>query len=157
MIKKILRYTLITLGAGLIIIQFIARPEKLAIPVDPNTDIVEVLGITGDMKDLLKSSCYDCHSNQPKYPWYSNIAPVSWWIDGHMEHGREELNFSIWSTFSKRRRDHKLEEMAEEVEGGKMPLPSYTWVHWGAKLDASQIAMVKDWVTAERAKIAAED
>ena len=155
--KKILKYALYVILVGLIIIQFINRPEKISEPFDPQNDMLEVLQVSVEMRDLLKSNCYDCHSGQPRYPWYSNVAPVSWWLEEHIEHGREELNFSKWGTYSKRRRDHKLEEMVEEVEAGAMPLPSYTWVHWGAKLDEDELEMLKKWVSAEREKIAAED
>ena len=157
MIKKATKYILITLFVGMVIIQFIARPEKLSEPMDPNKDMLSVLSVTGELNTLFQTACYDCHSNQPVYPWYSNVAPLSWWIDDHMEHGREELNFSEWASYSKRRRDHKLEEIVDETAAGKMPLPSYRRVHWDAKLDANQLTMLKTWVTKEREKIALED
>lgn len=154
--KKILKYVAIALFAALIIIQFINRPEKISEPAGEN-DIIAALDVNEDMSLLLQSACYDCHSNQPRYPWYAEIAPFSWWITEHIEHGRDELNFSEWATFSKRRRDHKLEEMIEEVEAGNMPLPKYTWMHSEARLSEEQVAMLEEWVTAERAKIAAEE
>ncbi|MCE7995093.1 MAG: heme-binding domain-containing protein [Roseivirga sp.] len=154
--KKILKYLAILLLVILVIIQFINRPEQISEPVTEN-DIIGTLNISPGMSDLLKAACYDCHSNQPRYPWYSEIAPFSWWIGEHIEHGRDELNFSEWATFSKRKRDHKLEEMVEEVEEGHMPLPKYTWMHSDARLSKEQITMLKEWVTSERAKIAAED
>jgi len=151
----------------MVIIQFISRPEKMAEPIDLNKDMLSVLSVTGELNTLFKTACYDCHSNQPIYPWYSNIAPVSWWINDHMvegrdswwinDHmveGRDELNFSEWGAYSKRRRDHKLEEMVEELEAKKMPLPSYRRVHWDAKLNTEQISMVKKWASLEREKIA---
>ncbi|GAB5527452.1 MAG: heme-binding domain-containing protein [Roseivirga sp.] len=154
--KTILKYVAIVLLVTLVIIQFINRPEKVSEPVTEN-DIIGTLNIEPKMSSLLKAACYDCHSNQPRYPWYSEIAPFSWWIGEHIEHGRDELNFSDWATFSKRKRDHKLEEMIEEVEGGHMPLPKYTWMHSDARLSEEQITMLKEWVNSERAKIAAED
>jgi hypothetical protein len=129
MFKKVLKYAISSLFAVMVIIQFIARPEKVAEPIDPSKDMLAVLSVTGEMNTLFQTACYDCHSNQPEYPWYSNIAPLSWWIDDHMEHGKEELNFSEWGSYSKKRRDHKLEEIVEETEAGKMPLPSYRRVH----------------------------
>lgn len=156
MIKKIFKYLTLLLLAVFVVIQFINRPEKHFIEPNEN-DMISVLSVNQEMSLLLKSACYDCHSDQPRYPWYASIAPVSWWIDEHMEHGRDELNFSEWATYSKRRRDHKLEEMVEEVEGGHMPLPSYTWMHADARLTDEQIAALKSWVEAERAQIASED
>lgn len=154
--KKVLKYIAISLFVASVVIQFINRPEKISEPVTEN-DIIETLALNADMSGLLKSACYDCHSNQPSYPWYSEVAPFSWWIGEHIEHGRGELNFSEWATFSKRKRDHKLEEMVEEIEGGKMPLPKYKWMHSEARLSDEQVTMLKEWVTSERAKIAAED
>jgi len=140
----------------MVVIQFINRPETHFEEVTSD-DMILDLEVAPEIAGLLKGACYDCHSNQPEYPWYASIAPVSWWIDEHMEHGRDELNFSKWATFSKRKRDHKLEEMVEEVEGGHMPLPSYTWMHSEARLNDEQIAKLKTWVEGERAKIQAED
>ena len=156
MIKKLLKYVAIVLVAALVIIQFINRPETHFEEVT-NDDIIVNLQVNEEVALILKSACYDCHSDQPRYPWYASIAPVSWWIDEHMEHGRDELNFSKWATFSKRRRDHKLEEVVEEVEEGHMPLPSYTWMHSDARLTEEQIAKLKEWVETERAKIQAEN
>ncbi len=155
MFKKIMKYILTMLFLGLVVIQFISRPEQLAEPIDAENDMMALLGVNGELRDLIQSTCYDCHSNQPDYPWYSSIAPISWWTNEHMEHGREELNFSNWGTYSKRRKDHKLDEIGEEVSAGKMPLPSYTWVH--GKLSEAQKKMIQDWVDSERAKLAAED
>ncbi len=154
--KTILKYVAIVLLVVLVIIQFINRPEKISEPVTEN-DILLTLNTSRNMSVLLKSACYDCHSNQPRYPWYSEIAPFSWWIGEHIEHGRDELNFSDWATFSKRKRDHKLEEIVEEVEKGHMPLPKYTWMHSDARLSEEQITRLKLWVGAERARIALED
>ena len=156
MLRKVLKYLGIGLALIFIIIQFINRPDKLHIPANEN-DMIAALEVAPEMANLLKTACYDCHSNQPVYPWYANIAPVSWWIDEHMEHGRDELNFSNWATFSKRRRDHKLEEIIEEVEEGHMPLPSYLWMHSDARLSQTQIDQLKAWVEKERAKISQED
>lgn len=153
--KKVLRYVLLAVLLGLIVIQFINRPERINEPVSPN-DIIETLQVNADIAGMLKSACYDCHSNQPRYPWYANVAPFSWMIAEHIEHGREELNFSEWATFSARRRDHKLEEMIEEVEEGHMPLPNYVRMHREAKLTDEQIEVLKNWVTNEREKISQE-
>lgn len=153
--KKILKYVLLVIFFSLIIIQFINRPEIINEPVTKN-DIIENLNVNAEMAGMLKAACYDCHSNQPRYPWYASVAPMSWSIAEHIEHGRDELNFSEWATFSARRRDHKLEEMIEEVEEGNMPLKGYVIMHKEGNLSDEQIEMLKTWVNQERAKIAAE-
>ncbi len=104
------------------------------------------------VKQLLKTACYDCHSNHTVYPWYGNIAPISYWLDEHIEHGKEELNFSDWASYSAKKKEHKLEEMAEEVEEGEMPLNEYTWTHSEARLTEDQKKILMDWVNAARMK-----
>ncbi len=153
--KKAPKYILGVLAVTLVVIQFINRPERINEPVSDN-DIINVLEIEGPMATMLKSACYDCHSDQPRYPWYANVAPVSWKIGEHIEHGRDELNFSKWGTYSAKRRDHKLEEMIEEVEAEKMPLPNYVRMHGNAKLSDEQVQMLKVWANQEREKIAPE-
>jgi len=153
--KKILKYIFGVVLVSLIIIQFINRPERVHEAVNDN-DIINTLEIEGPIATLLKSACYDCHSDQPRYPWYASVAPISWRIAEHIEHGRDELNFSKWATYSARRRDHKLEEMIEEVEEGHMPLPGYVRMHHEARLDKEQIASLKTWINTEREKIITE-
>ena len=152
--KKILRYILLFVLFAFVVIQFIKRPEKISEPVTDN-DIIGLLNVDQEIALMLKASCYDCHSNQPRYPWYANVAPLNWWIGDHIEHGRDELNFSLWGTFTARRRDHKLEEMVEMVEDREMPLPNYLPMHKEAKLSDEQIEKLKKWANAERANIAA--
>ncbi len=98
-----------------------------------------------EVKMILKESCFDCHSDVTRYPWYNNVTPVNYWLNGHVEHGKEELNFSKWSSYSIKRKDHKLEEVIEMIEKKEMPLPSYTWTHKEAKLSDAQITVVKEW------------
>lgn len=132
-VKKIL----IVLLVVFVIMQFF-RITSTNAPVVVANDFISLTNPTSEVKTLLKSACYDCHSNQTRYPWYSEVAPVSWWLQDHVDEGKEHLNFSIWGTYSAKRSDHKLEECAEEVEEGEMPLDSYTWSHGDAKLTAEQ-------------------
>lgn len=151
--KNILKTIFLLLFILLVIIQFINRPERIEAPITRN-DIIENLQVNADVAGILKAACYDCHSDQPRYPWYASIAPVSWSISEHIEHGRDELNFSEWATYSARKRDHKLDEMVEEVEAGHMPLPGYVKMHKDADLSSEQIETLRAWVEQERAKIA---
>jgi len=141
MLKKIL-YALLLI---VIIIQFY-RPEKNISTEIPITDFLTVTKANDDISSLIKSSCYDCHSNNTKYPWYAEVSPLSWWISGHVDHGKEELNFSEWSTYSEKRKSKKLKEMIEEVEERKMPLDSYLPMHPEAKLSDQQIDQLVNWV-----------
>ena len=101
--------------------------------IDKN-DFISLTEPTMEVEGILRNACYDCHSNETKFPWYAHVAPVSWWLSDHIQEGREELNFSDWGTYSEKRSDHKLEECIELVEEGEMPLNSYTWTHGNAVL-----------------------
>jgi hypothetical protein len=147
--KKILFVLLFTFIA----IQFI-RPDKNEGQAFTNQDITHYVEVPNHIQNILKASCYDCHSNHTNYPWYSNINPVGLWLNHHIEEGKAELNFSDFSKYDKKRLDHKLEETAEEVQEGHMPLPSYLWLHNDAKLNPQQIEQVVAWVKTERQKLA---
>jgi hypothetical protein len=132
-----------------IIIQFF-RIDKTNPAINLADDFIEIAKPSEEIAVLLKSACYDCHSNQSEYPWYSNIAPVSWWVKDHINEGRDELNFSKWSTYSVKKKDHKLEEMAEELEEGEMPLKPYPLTHPEARLSDSQKEELINWIKALR-------
>ncbi len=138
------RNILIGFIALLLLIQLF-RIDKSTSPVDPQKDFVSINPPNDDeVKSLLKIACYDCHSNQPSYPWYTNIAPLSWWIKHHIDEGQHELNFSEWGSYSEKRKNHKLEECIEMIEEGEMPMASYTWMHKEAKLtDAQKLKLVE--------------
>ena len=139
-IKKILFLLLIVL----VIAQFFG-PEKNQGDMALIDAFIAETHPSDEVKMILSESCYDCHSDVTRYPWYNNITPVNYWLNGHVEEGKEELNFSKWDSYAVKRKDHKLEEVIEMIEEKEMPLPSYTWTHKEAKLTDAQISMVKDW------------
>jgi hypothetical protein len=102
--------------------------------------------VPDDVAAILKTSCYDCHSNHTTYPWYANIQPVSKWLGNHVNEGKGELNFSEFGIYSLRRQYHKLEEIAEQVEENEMPLSSYTLIHSNASLNETQKKLLSSWV-----------
>ncbi len=104
-----------------------------------------------DVKTILQESCYDCHSDNTVYPWYNNVAPISYWIADHVQDGKKHLNFSDWENYSPKKAAHKLEETAEMVSEGEMPLKEYTWTHETARLTAEQIEALVEW--AEQSKL----
>ena len=104
-----------------------------------------------DVKLILKSTCYNCHSNHTMYPWYNHIAPVSYWIADHIDHGKEHLNFSEWEKYDHKKKVHKLEEVVETMESGEMPLDEYKWTHPSARLSDEQRKAIIEW--AEKSRI----
>ena len=95
--------------------------------------------------EVIRSACYDCHSNETRWPWYGYVAPVSWFVADDVNEAREELNFSKWGTFQAETLRHYRHEMWELVEKGEMPLPVYTWIHSDARLSPEQRATLRDW------------
>ncbi|MFC1662519.1 heme-binding domain-containing protein, partial [Gemmatimonadota bacterium] len=104
--------------AGVLLLQLV--------PVDrTNPPVTAEVVAPGAVMEILRTSCYDCHSNETTWPWYSRVAPVSWLIAKHVEMGREHVNFSHWGELSAEDRDHALEDIWEEVERGTMPHRGY--------------------------------
>lgn len=94
---------------------------------------------------ILKESCFDCHSDVTRYPWYDKITPINYWLASHVADGKKEFNISAWNGYSTKKKDHKFEELIEMVENKEMPLESYTFTHSEAKLTDIQIAEVMEW------------
>ena len=103
---------------------------------------------------ILRRACYDCHSNQTVWPWYSQIAPLSWLLANDVKEGRRELNFSKWSTYDAKKRAKKLTEIAKEVGEGEMPPWYYVLVHSDAKLAGTDRDTVRVWTLEEAGKLA---
>jgi len=112
---------------------------------EKSNDILSQVSAPAEVKAILKQACYDCHSYETKYPWYTNVAPLSWWIEEHIEDGRKHFNFSEWGNYDLKKKKHKLEELIEMVEEGEMPLDSYTWAHNEADLSEEQIDTLIGW------------
>ncbi len=133
------KHILPILGALFILIQFF-RIDKSNPPIDPKLDFAGTMNPPAAMKLKIINACYDCHSNASKYPWYTNVAPISWWIKGHINGGRKHLNFSTWTEYEIGKQEHKLEECVEMLQNKWMPLASYTWLHPEAKMTNSERA-----------------
>jgi hypothetical protein len=98
-----------------------------------------------EVKKILETTCFDCHSAKTTYPWYNAITPVNYYLQEHIKDGQKHLNFSEWNAYSLKKKAHKMDELYEEVEEGEMPLNSYTWLHADANLTTKQIAAVVTW------------
>lgn len=139
-IKKILLVILVVIIA----IQFIQPARNESGRVLP-TDISKIYNIPAQVQSVLKNACYDCHSNNTNYPWYSYIQPGGWWLAYHIRAGKAELNFSAFGDYSSRRQGSKLFSITKSIEDGTMPIPSYTLIHKNARLTKSLKAMIIDW------------
>jgi hypothetical protein len=146
-LKRIIIYLLIIF----VIMQFF-RIDKTNPPVNAELDFIRNMNPPAEVAGLFKNACYDCHSNTTVYPWYSNIAPVSWWLKDHINEGRKELNFSLWQSFTPKRKKRKLDECLELVKEEEMPLPTYTWMHKKARLTHDQRVLLTTWLQSVGAK-----
>lgn len=108
-------------------------------------DITKAASVPGNVMQVLKRSCYDCHSDHSNYPWYDRISPISWWVADHINDGKRELNFTQFNQYTTKKQLHKMEEIRETVEKGEMPLESYLVMHGDAKLKANDKNLLVDW------------
>jgi hypothetical protein len=142
MLKKIL----IALAIIVVGIQFI--------PVDrSNPPVTGKIDAPSNVLSILKASCFDCHSNETEWPWYSYVAPVSFLVSADVEDGRKRVNFSEWDKYDEEKRAKKLDAIIEEVEEGEMPLSKYTLMHPNAKMDQAKIKVLKDWINNDNAQV----
>ncbi|MBE7170098.1 MAG: heme-binding domain-containing protein [Williamsia sp.] len=139
-LKKILWVPVVLL----ITIQFI-RPARNNDKHLLTTDIIKTVPVPDTVLGILKSACYDCHSNSTRYPWYVNIQPVAWMMAGHIKQGKADLNFSEFGAYSKRKQAHKLRAVSEVLLECSMPLSSYTLIHTDARLDEAEKKIIIAW------------
>jgi hypothetical protein len=131
-----------------IAMQFI-RPSLNRTNEQQEADLIKHLHVPADVAAILKTSCYDCHSNNTRYPWYTNVQPVGWLLAKHINEGKQDLNFDDFGNYSQRRRLSKMKATYNSIKDGSMPLSSYTLLHREAKLSKEKEELILAW--AERA------
>ncbi len=150
--RKLLKWTVIVLVVLFLGIQLM-RPVRSNPPVDESQTIEARTQMTPQVKAIFERSCNDCHSNKTVWPWYTNVAPISWWIVGHINEARQLMNLSEWGKLDRDRQDRKLRQICDEVTDGGMPLPSYLPMHPKAKLSNQDKKTFCDWTAAERERL----
>ena len=152
MIKKILRGTFWILLILFIAIQFYRPARNKA--TGPFANAIEnKYPMPEEVKNILKASCNDCHSNNTVYPWYAEIQPVRWWLDGHITDGKRGLNFDEYLSYPIRKQYKRMEDINELVKKDEMPIKSYLWIHKYAKLNDQQKLSLANWANAIRDSI----
>ena len=139
-----MKKTLLSILVLVVLIQFI-RPEK-NVSKNFENDISNEVTISSEVQEIIKTSCADCHSNYTKYPWYSEIAPVSWYLAQHVNNGKVHLNFSEWTLYNKNQKEHIIHDLEEVLESHEMPLKSYLLLHEEAIMTNEQYTMFLNWV-----------
>jgi len=136
--RRIFKIFLFLIFLALIGIQFVEVNRN-------NPPVTGDLQAPAQVKEILKPSCYDCHSNETKWPWYSYVAPISWFVANDVEEGRKHLNFSEWEKYPSQKKEESKREIWEEVRDDKMPMAIYTYTRPSAKLDITQKNVIKNW------------
>ena len=137
--KTVLKNIFIYVVGAFLLIQLIQVDIKVS-KTDPKLEIKA----PKEVMSILRTSCYDCHSNEVKLPWYSKVAPISWTISRHVKIGRKWVNFSIWETYTAEQKDKKMGELYKAIYKA-MPLKSYLSQHKEAILTKEQRELVRDW------------
>jgi hypothetical protein len=150
--KKTMRIIGLVLGVAFLSAQFV-RPAKTNPASDPALSAFAHLDTPPAVAARIKQSCGDCHSNDTRWPWYTNVAPVSWWTIDHVNHGRSHVNFSEWGKLPPADAAKLLEEICEEIEAQSMPLPPYLWIHRDARLSPDDRRSVCLWTVEQRNKL----
>ncbi len=143
--KKVIKYLFIVIILAMVAIQFF-RPDRFYSAEMTPDDINKKMQIPGNVQGIFKRSCYDCHSNQTFWPWYSNIAPVSWLVADDVTKGRKKMNFSEWGKMSQPKQEKKLTDICDEITDDKMPLPKYLVIHKDATLSKADKDAICGWI-----------
>ena len=141
---RLYKKILLTLLIVFIAIQFVRPAKNKSAQVLP-TDITKTVNIPDEVSDIFENSCYDCHSNNTRYPWYFTIQPMGWMMARHIKNGKEKLNFSEFGSYTTRRQISKLKGISNSIKDDMMPLSSYTLMHKNAMLSQTDKTIIRDW------------
>ena len=134
---------------GFVVIQFIQPTRNKSDMVLP-TDITNTVTVPSKVLNIMKNSCFNCHSNNTRYPWYSFIQPGAWWMASHIRKGKADLNFSEFGVYSNRKQQSKLQAIANSIKDETMPISSYALLHKSVKLTIDDKAIIRSWVDATK-------
>lgn len=143
--KKGIKYLLWVILVILVAIQFVPVNREVP-PGDKNNDFLVVTQAPEDVQMRMRNACYDCHSNETRWPWYSHIAPVSFVIAKHVADGKDHLNFSDWAIYDQKDYPDILKHMKKELEKGEMPLAGYALIHTDAKMTDERKELILNWI-----------
>lgn len=130
----------------MLVIQTIQPMRNISEGLSEN-DISKTFAISDHVHGIFKEKCYDCHSNNTRYPWYNYIQPIGWWLSAHIYEGKEHFDFSSFKTYSTERAAHKLGDLSEVIKDGTMPLEAYTWLHRDAIITPAERDSINAWLT----------
>ena len=147
--KRWIKIVIIVFIAALAGIQLV-QPARNMSPQSSRKEISAEFSVPESAKQIIQQSCYDCHSNNTRYPWYANVQPVGWWLNHHIADGKHELNFDEFASYPPRKQYRKFKAIENEIQKGDMPLESYLLIHRDAKLSEDQKNILAAWCEAMR-------
>lgn len=142
--RKLIRSAAVALGVTLAGIQFV-RPARTNPVTDPSRTLAAHADLTPAAAVMLERACRDCHSNDTRWPWYSNVAPISWLVIDHVNHGRSHFNYSDWARYEPVEASRLLKNMCDLTRKDEMPMPSYRRMHNDARLSDRDVSALCDW------------
>ena len=146
---QFVRKVALVLVAGACAIQLV-RPARTNPPTDPARTLMAVTHAPVEVQSVLQRGCRDCHSHDTRWPWYSNVAPISWLVIDDVNHGRRHFNYSDWAQYDRDKIPQLLKDICEQTRKGDMPLSTYLWMHTDARLSDREVSVLCDWSDAER-------
>lgn len=154
--RRVLKWVAIILAIALVAAQFYQMPRTNP-SFAPAQTIENIVNVPPDVHATLTRACADCHSDETRWPWYSHVAPTSWFVIDHVNQGRRRINFSTWVRAGKEPQDSidRLKAMCREVQNGGMPLTSYKLMHWSSWLSAEDVKQICDWSSEEQQRLSA--
>jgi hypothetical protein len=135
--------------AGACAIQLV-RPARTNPVTDPARTMTSVTRLPASVLAVLEKGCRDCHSNDTRWPWYSNVAPVSWFVIDHVNQGRRQFNYSDWAQYDEDNVPRLLKDVCELTRKGAMPMSSYLWMHEDARLSERDVSILCNWTNVHR-------
>ncbi len=149
---KRIRKAIILTFIVLVGIQFIPTTRNQSNEILPS-DFLLVTEAPQNISKMIKSACYDCHSNNTIYPWYNKLQPISWFLEDHIQEGKEELNFSTYDEYSKRKKKSKLKSILSQIKDDEMPPSSYKIMHRDANLSKEEKDILMNWISDIRSNL----
>jgi heme-binding protein len=146
---RLIRNAVFSVICGACAIQ-LARPARTNPPTDPARTLRAITHAPADVNAVFERGCRDCHSHDTRWPWYSNVAPVSWLVIDDVNHGRSHFNYSDWAQYDRDKIPQLLKEICDQTRKGEMPLSIYLWMHPDSQLSDRDVSLLCDWSDAER-------
>lgn len=144
--KKIIKKILF-IGLIIFLLMQLYPAQNIGFEQDINANFTEVYNVPKNVEIILRTSCYDCHSNNTNYPWYSYIQPARFFMESHIAAAKKNLNFNEFGVYSKRKQESKLDRIVKQIKSNEMPLASYTLIHKNARLTTVQKKEVINWIS----------